>query len=316
MITDEKFSGVTLQLQYHHLTHNATAESVDSMLPLIVDFCAHHQELASSFAKSLVKRLSSQLIDGMAQQEKGIIAWATVATLELISQFICVTADRRFVAPTIVILTTFLRHFPVRSYLPFQLRIALLIHKIETKFEVFVPILSWIVDAIQFLCGCTGKGKCEFNWKTDLASPSVFSFDFCHQALDRLKRLFLADLLGQGQSIAFPEYAMPIKRRLQDVIKTARNVQIAKEVKSLVKALNDQEQFLVKVKRELQWSTVNEQLAQWNAKMEAVETPLFTLVGRQKKVDVQLEKMSTEDSRRYLEEGTGDMIEVATADDV
>jgi hypothetical protein len=80
--------------------------------------------------------------------------------------------------------------------------------------DLFVPITSW-------------KG-----WVGDLTSP-LFSFEFCRQSLDRLKRVFPADMFCQAKFIAFPELAMPIRVRLLEIAIRSKNPQIAAEVNPL-----------------------------------------------------------------------------------
>jgi hypothetical protein len=316
MIEDPAFAVTTLQLQYRELVRNANERTLTDGLPQIREFFVAHREQAVPYVKQLVQRLCSEMLDDLTKGEKSVISWATVATCELVADFAVATEDKRFVHPIQTLLLAFLKHFPIKNYVPFQLRIAQCAHKFGVAMDSFAPIVSWVVDALQFVCSCQCKGKAQFSWDSDLTSPDMFSFEFAHQALDRLKRLFFAEIALHGKFIAFPELAMPIKARLVEIAKGSKNRQIAVEVNPLVKTLDEQQKFLISVKRELNWTTRNEQLVLWNAKMAEVVTPLDLIVDRQKKVEAQLNKMKAPLPGKMTDEQTGDILEVATVDDV
>jgi hypothetical protein len=312
MIEDPRFSIITLQLQYRE----PNEQTLTSTLPQILAFFVADRERFVPYVKQLVQRLCSETLDDMTQKEKSVFSLATVAACTLHTEFAATTNDRRFVYPLQTLLLAFLKHFPIKNYLPFQLRIAQCAHKFGVATDSYAPILSWVVDAIQFLCSCQCKGRAHFSWETDMMSPDVFSFEFAHQALDRLKRLFFAELALQAKFIAFPEFVMPIKMRLVEIAKASKNAQIAAEVNPLVKAIDSQQRFLIGIRRDLQWTTRNEQLTLWNAALKEMVTPLDQIVDRQKKVEDQLARMKPVRPARQTEEETGDILEVATVDDV
>ena len=317
MVKDEKYAASTLQILFRQLTTNASNVTIEKNLPTILEFFVKHKEEVTPFVKSLIKRVTAETMDSMAQKEKSVISWGALGTCQLAAQFIIQTEDKRFVYPFVTTLTALLKHFAVKLYLPFQLKIAMICHEISDKFDIFVPILSWVVDAIQFIVSCPCKGKVTFNCDAALMSPAILSFEFCHQALDRLKRLFLADIVRESKSIAFPEFVMPLKERLIEVVATAKNPQIAAETKTLIKVLSEQQSVLRELKKTIEWQDRREQVSLWGQEVDHVETPLNTLVDAHKKVEAKIAELKTPPKKEaQVDEATGDYLKVASVDDV
>ena len=317
MVTDEKYAASTLQILFRQLTTNANEAIVERYLGPIVEFFVAHREEVTPFVKSLVRRLAAETMDSMAQKEKSVVSWGALGTCQLVAQFIEQTEDVRFIYPFMTTLTALLKHFSVKLYLPFQLKIAMICHSISEKFDIFPPVLSWVIDAIQFIVSCPCKGKTNFNWDAALISPDVFSFEFCHQALDRLKRLFLASIVRESTAIAFPEFVMPLKERLIEVVHSAKNTQIAAEAKALIKIIDEQQTVLKDLKKSLEWENRADQLAKWSDAIQSLETPLTSLVNMHKKVEAKIEQLKTTPKKQQtIDEATGDILEVASVDDV
>ncbi|KAK8870798.1 Nucleolar Complex 2 protein [Tritrichomonas musculus] len=316
LLSDETLGTTVLQMQYSELTKLNEQDAIESLLPSILNFYLDHKDEVLPYVKSLVKRLSSELIDTMEKSDKSMISWRTLATLKLISQYMIETNERRLIYPVFLILTSFLRHFPIKTYLPFQIRIANILNQLSQSFEVFEPILCWATDSIQFICSSNCKPGSKFNWDTELRSPQILTYEFCHGAIEHLKRIFFANLLSNCESIAFPEYIMPIKEHLAAIVAT--KTKLSFEVKFLLNQISEQSKTLVNLKRGIEWSTRQEQITQWKETIEQNSpTPLKDTLVRQSNIEEKKRKMKEEQNiKTKIDDGTGITAEVATADDV
>ncbi|OHT05630.1 hypothetical protein TRFO_26507 [Tritrichomonas foetus] len=313
LVSDQNYTSKVLEMQFSELIKSNEQSSIENMLPSIIDFYLEHKEEVLPFVKSLVKRLSSELMHTMSQSDKSMISWRTLATIQLVVKYMIETKEQRLVYPVLLILTSFLRHFPIKVYLPFQIRIANITHNVSKTFGVYAPVLCWVTDSIQFLCSVNAKGGQKFNWETQLTSPQQLTFEFCHGALDQLKKIFFANLLGECESIAFPEYVMPIRKRLEAIVAT--KTQLSGEVKPLIHQIADQQQRLLKVKNEIEWKSRQEQLSAFQAKVDEEPTPLKTTLTKQSNIEAAKERMKSMKPKKQVDD-TGDIVEVATADDV
>jgi hypothetical protein len=315
MVCDPQYFPTTYQLIFRQFTGKANSQSIQSSVAQWIPFFMRHPDESARFVKSLIQRLSSALTDSLSQKEKTVVSWQTIATCELIGRYVQESTDERFLFPFFNVTTALLRNLQVRTFLPFQIKIALITHNLASASDTFVPLLSWIVDAIQFVCSTPPRGKAIISWEKDLLSPQIVSFDFCQQALDQLKRLFFADVARQCKSIAFPEFILPVKMRLVAIVKTARHNPIAGGVRTLLKSIEEQQRQLISIKRDLHWTKRGEQLDRWNERLNAVVTPLAAIVDREAQVAAQLEKMKPSGFGPRVTDN-GDILEVATADDI
>lgn len=314
LLSDEIMGPKVLQMQYSELTKLNEQDKIDSLLPSILNFYLEHKDEVLPYIKSLVKRLASQLKDTMEQADKSMISWRTLATLQLITDFMIETKENRLVYPVILILSSFLRHFPVKIYLPFQIRVASLLHRLSDCFEVFEPILSWATEAIQFICSSNCKSGMKFNWDVQLKSPQTLTYEFCGAAIDQLKRIFFANMLSNCESIAFPEYIMPIKKHLETIVAT-RN-QLSNQIEPLLRQINKQSETLINLKKEIEWSTQQEQITKWKELTAENPTPLKILLTKQSNIEEAKRKMKEDKPKKKIDDGSGLMAEVATVDDV
>ena len=313
LLKHEKFSATVLQMQYAELVKSNNQEVIENLLPSILEFYISNKDDVLPYVKSLVKRLSSELMNTMSQSDKSMISWRTLATSQLIAKYMIETKERRLLYPVNLIFTSFLRHFPIKVYLPFQLKILNIIRSVSSAFEVYTPVLCWITDAIQFICTVTPKGSLKFNWDSELLAPQHLSFEYCHGALENLKKVFFSNLLSECESIAFPEYVMPIKKRLESILAT--KTQFSGEVRPLIHQITEQQNQLVKYKKEVEWKSRHEQLSKFQEKVKAQPTPLKTALTKQSKIEAAKERMKQMKPKKQVDE-TGDVVQVATIDDV
>lgn len=313
LLNDEILGPTVLQMQYSELIKLNEQEAIESLLPTIVSFYLEHKEEVLPYVKSLVKRLAAELRATMEQPEL-IISWKTLATLQLISDYMIETKEKRLLYPVLLILSSFLQHFPVKVYLPFQIRIASILHRLSECFEVFEPILCWATEALQVICSSNVKGGSKFNWDVQLKSPRPLTFEFCNGAIDQLKRIFFANMLSNCESIAFPEYIMPIKKHLETIV--ALNNQLSNKVKPLLKMISDQSKQLISMKKELQWTTRKEQITQWKELIEQNSTPLKEHLTKQSQIEEAMRQMKEDKPKKKIDDGSGITAEVATVDDV
>lgn len=314
LLPDEKLGPTVLQMQYSELANAKESSAIESSLPRILDFYVEHRDFVLSYVKSLTKRTSSELIDTMSQSDKSMISWRILATMQLISQYTIQTKEQRLVYPIGLILTSFLRHFPIKAYLPFQIRIANILIKISHSFEKFEPILGWATESIEFICSNNCKPGPKFDWETQLTSPPHFTFEFSEKALQQILRIFFSVLFINCESIAFPEYAMPILKRLEKV--RSGKGRFANEINPLVKQLTEQVKILTDMKQKLVWTTREEQYSEWKKAIEANPTPMKIKLTKESKIEAAKERMKRQEKPKKKEDASGITIEVATVDDV
>ena len=110
---------------------------------------------------------------------------------------------------------------------------------------------------------------------------------------------------------------MPLKERLIEVVHSAKNTQIAAEAKALIKIVDEQQTVLKDLKQSLEWENRADQLAKWSDAIQSLETPLTSLVNMHKKVEAKIEQLRTPPKKQQtIDEATGDILEVASVDDV
>ncbi|KAH0787312.1 hypothetical protein GPJ56_008823 [Histomonas meleagridis] len=315
-VLEEQLQSMTIRNIYLQLSSYANANLVESLLPRVADFYIQFNEQSCPFIKNLIQKLAAETIDALQQTSKTFISWSLYTTVELITSYIIGTQDRRFIHPFITTVLPLLKNFPIKLYLPFQIRICLLIHTISQEFDVFVPLLSWMAEAIQFVCTVSCKGDVKFKWNDEILSPQTFSVEFCHEALERIKKLFFSHLMLQGTSIAFPEFIHSIRVKLESVLHSQQKNQIANELRPLIKIITKQQQALLEIKRGLNWEQRNEQLANWKREIALVDLPLQSFVNREAKVEETLKQMNATKTEKPLEEYKDDELTVATVDDV
>ena len=316
-IMDEQLQSTTLQLLYIHMIKTATSKTIETLVPKICNFCIEFKQYTLPFIKHLIKKLASELLDLMQQSRMSFISWSTIATLELISGFIIETKEKRLIYPFLTIVLSLLKNFPIKQYLPFQIHICLLIHTIISEFDFIVPILSWMVDAIHFICTINCKGKKNIDWDNDLISPQTFSYEFCNTAIERIKKLFLVELLSQSTSISFPEFIYPIRSKLESILHSKQKNQVSNEIRQIVKIIKQQEDKLVEIRNGLKWTKRDEQLALWKQAIAEKELPLQSMLNRQNEIEEKIKSMKEEVPEKKANiPQLDDTLTVATVDDV
>lgn len=318
MITDEAFAISTVQLQYTELVSKADATTLTAKLPAIVEFFVKNNDHVISYVKSIIQRQSSALQNAMQTSDKSIFSWNTIITLNFLTEFMLQTEDKRLLIPMITILTTFLRNFPVSNYLPFQIHVGILCQKISSSTSSFIPIFFWVTDAVQFLCQCKCKGKGKFLWENEILMPAELSIEAAETGLDRIQRLLLSCLIPQSNDIAFPEFIQPIISKLDGIVKTSPSKRLTPKVSTTVKHLKKQQEFLVNLKKEIKFTTREQQIELWNQAIEQKRTPLNALFETESKLQEKLEELekAQQSKSTTVVDENGDTLEVATVDDV
>jgi len=316
-ILEPEFAPLVYKLQYVEFTTSVGSkhdEAIERLLPIVTSFYMKQKDLSISYVKNLIKGLAKEISETMKNSSKGIFSWMTIGSLEFITRFIIDSNENRLVFSYISILFTFLKNFPIINNLPFQIRVAIMIQNIANHFNVFTPLLSWIAEAFQTICSQQCKGNTKFVWEELLASPQLITFEYCETAIDRLKRLFMVSMKPDSENIAFPEYIQMIRKKLENIIATSKNQKLAQKPKSLIKTLSEQQDFLVNLKKEVNWSNRGEQLRIWREKVSEVETPLKKTMQTESRVIEKINQMKPKGS--VLVDETGDTLQVATIDDI
>lgn len=316
---DPAFLPIIFTLRFDEFTGLAEKqhdEVIERLLNDMVTFFIEKGDISKSFVKKLIKTLASQICDCMTKKDKDIISWPTIAEMAFITEFIVKTEDERFIYPYLTELYTLLRNFPSANYLPFQLRVAANVSTICNKFSKISPLLSWTADAMSVVCSlhCKGKGG-RFDWENELVAPQTVNYEYAEESFDKLSRLMHSQLVDVSENIAFPEYTQFIRRRLEDITKTARNDRMKFRPKALIKTIAEQQDALIAIKNSLQWKDRKGQIAAWAPAMEEVPTPMKTSIERSKRVEEAIKKANAAKvSDKAVIEASGDRVERVNAD--
>ena len=316
---DEKFVSMIYKLRFVAFTNSVTKmhdEAINTSLDSLIDFYLQYPEKSKSYVKSIIKQFSDRLAKSMAKLDKDITTWSTIGLVEFITAFTIKSNTSCFLVPLVTDFMVLLRNIAIMSRLPFQLRVAKCLAKLGEKFNKLVPLLSWAVDAVAVVCNFKCKGSAKFDWNTELEVPQVPAYEFAEEALDRLNRIIMQQLTTQCENIAFPEYAESARRKLESVVATAKNDRLRLKPKSIIKTITEQQQALVNIKKDLKWTTRNEQISLWDPAVANTKTPIKESEERAKAVEalVQASKAKAISEGKEVVDEAGDTLKAVTAD--
>ena len=316
---DAPFAPMIFKLRYVNFTNSVNKNhdaAIESELEPLVEFYLSQPEKAKSYVKSIIQGLSSQLANGMSRIDKSLFSWHTIGLVEFVTCFTIKSETSCFVAPFMTDLFVLLRNFPLAAYLPFQMRVAKCAAQIGHHFEKIAPVLSWAVDAIALVCSFQCKGSGRFDWDKELNCPQHATYEFAEEAIDRLSKIVMQQLTETCENIAFPEYAQSARRKLEEITMTAKNERLRMKPKGLIKTIIEQQNALIELKKQLKWTTRQEQIQAWKPAISSTKTPMKESEERAKAVDAEIAALKAQAlaSQKPVIDEAGDKLEAVTAD--
>lgn len=319
-----EYRPIIFKLRYEKFLNDVAEKKesdIESNLNDIIGFYTDQMNRSVSFTKYLIQELAKELSSRLSTYDKSILSWKTLGTLYFITKFIVKANEKRLLFPCLSIILMFLEHYPVQTALPFQIKLCRLAFKLVEHFNVETHILSWITFAMGTVCDYQidkAKKHAKFDFvRNHIIRKDEVSIEYCEEAFDLLSRLFMAFLTNHCDTICFPEYSMFILLKLEDISRNAKNPKMRGKPKQLIKLIKEQQDYLIKAKKNLECHDRKSQIENWNKFISTNTTPIRDLLNRDKAVEERIEKMSKSvKSSNAPDDSSTDKVTIATVDDI